>query len=130
LSSSRELVYRTDPVWKLLTTVERSQYCCSISDAARLMKISRQHAHRVAFTAARAGLVELATNEHDRRILQLLLTERGRAEIAHARHQRRIWTARLLLGLDTPRLLTATKVVRVIRQRLAQTERENAGRKT
>jgi len=121
---SHELMYRTDPVWRLLTTIERAPYCCSLSDVARLMRISRQHAQRLGFEAARAGLVELASNDHDRRIVQLLLTERGRSEILQARHRRRIWIARLLLGLDTPRLLTATHVVRVIRQRLAQAERE------
>ena len=124
--SSHELVFRTDPVWRLLTTIERSPYCCSLSDVARLVKISRQHSQRVAFDAAHAGLVELAPNDRDRRIVQLLLTERGRAAIARARHHRRIWTARLLLGLDAPRLLEATHVVRVIRQRLAQAERETA----
>ncbi len=124
---SNEPVYRTDSVWKLLTTIERSHYCCSLSDAARLMKISRQHAQRLGFDAARAGFVELAPNDHDRRIVQLLLTDRARAEIARVRHHRRIWAARLLLGLDTPRLLAATRVVRVIRQRLAQAEREAAG---
>src|SRR6476661_8833076 len=91
--SSHELVFRTDPVWRLLTTIERSPYCCSLSDVARLVKISRQHSQGVALDAAHAGLVELAPNDHDRRIVQLLLTERGRAEIARARHHRRIWTA-------------------------------------
>jgi DNA-binding MarR family transcriptional regulator len=124
--STRELVYRTDPGWKLLTTIERSQYCCSHSDVARLMKISRQYAQRLGIEASRAGFVELTPNDQDRRIVQLLLTKRGRAEIDRARRRRRIWTARLLLGLDTPRLLAATHVVRVIRQRLAQAEREAA----
>jgi DNA-binding MarR family transcriptional regulator len=124
MGPNHELMYRTDPVWRLLTMIERAPYCCSLSDVARLMKISRQHAQRLGFEAARAGLVELASNDHDRRIVQLLLTERGRSEILQARHHRRIWIARLLLGLDTPRLLTATRVVRVIRQRLALAERE------
>jgi len=96
---------------------------------ARLMKISRQHAQRVGFEAAHAGLVELAPNDDDRRIVQLLLTERGRAEIARARQQRGTWIARVLLGLDIPRLLGATHVVRVIRQRLAQAERERRDRR-
>jgi len=124
-----ELVYRADPVWRLLTTIERSSYCCSLSDVARLMKISRQHAQRVGFEAAHAGLVELAPNDDDRRIVQLLLTERGRAEIARARQQRGTWIARVLLGLDIPPLLGATHVVRVIRQRLAQAEREKRDRR-
>lgn len=119
-----EAVFRTDPVWALLTTIERSHYCCSPSDIGRLMKISRQHAQRLAVKAERAGVVELARNDHDRRIVQILLTKSGRAEISQARRDRRIWTARPLLGLDLPRLTTATHVVRVIRQRLARAEDE------
>jgi DNA-binding MarR family transcriptional regulator len=131
MGPNHELIYRTDNIWRLLTTIERSSYCCSLSDVGRLMKISRQHAQRLGFEAANVGLVELAPNDHDRRIIQLLLTERGRAEIARARHHRRIWIARLLLGLDTPRLLAATHIVRVIRQRLTQAERERSdGRRT
>ena len=119
-------VFRTDPVWALLKAVERAPYCCSFSDIGRLMNISRQHARRIAFMAASRGLLELAPNDHDRRILQLLLTESGRAELTRVRHHRRIWAAQLLLGLDTPRLLAATHVVRVIRQRLARAERDRA----
>jgi DNA-binding MarR family transcriptional regulator len=118
-----ERVFRTDPIWALLKTIEGSRYCCSLSDIGRLMKISRQHARRLAFEAARAGLVDLARSDQDRRIVQLLLTKSGRGQLDRVRHGRRIWAAQLLLGLDTPRLLTATHVVRVIRQRLAQIER-------
>jgi DNA-binding MarR family transcriptional regulator len=119
-----EPVYRNDPVWALLKTVERAPYCCSFADMGRLMKISRQHARRLGFVAAQRGLVELALNDHDRRIVQILLTKAGRGELSRVRQQRRIWAARLLLGLDTPRLLMATHVVRVIRQRLEQAERD------
>ena len=48
-SMTGDPVFRTDPVWALLKTVERAPYCCSFSDLGRLMKISRQHARRVAF---------------------------------------------------------------------------------
>jgi DNA-binding MarR family transcriptional regulator len=126
IGPNNEFVYRTDPVWRLLTTIEQSNYCCSLSDVGRLMKISRQHAQRLGVEAAHAGLVERAPNDDDRRIVQLLLTEGGRAEIVQARRTRSIWIARLLLGLDRTRMLAATHVVRVIRQRLAQMEREAA----
>ena len=66
---------------------------------------------RLAFAVERAGLVELAANDSDRRIVQLLLTKQGRAEIGQVRHERRIWYAALLLGLDWPKLETATHVI-------------------
>jgi len=91
-----ELVYRADPVWRLLTTIERSSYCCSLSDVARLMKISRQHAQRVGFEAAHAGLVELAPNDDDRRIVQLL----------------RAWASRNRSGPSAARDLDRARVAR------------------
>jgi DNA-binding MarR family transcriptional regulator len=117
-------VFRTDAVWALLSTIDRSHYCCCLSDVGRLMMTSRQHAQRLALKAEDLGMLELARNPDDRRIVQLFLTKRGRDELAHARSQRSIWTARLLLGLDRVRLMTATHVVRVIRQRLARDESE------
>src|SRR5262245_18960605 len=63
---SREPIFRTDAEWRLLTTIDRSSYCCSLLDIARLKKTSRQYAARLALEAANIGLVELAPNAHDR----------------------------------------------------------------
>jgi DNA-binding MarR family transcriptional regulator len=115
-----DAVVRTGAVWGLLSTIARSHYCCSLSDVGRLMKVSRQRVQRLARAAERTGVVELARNHDDRRIVQLLLTRRGRSEIDAARRDAKMWTARLLLGLDMPRLMTATHVVRVIHQRLVR----------
>jgi DNA-binding MarR family transcriptional regulator len=79
---------------------------------------------RLAREAERARVVELARNPDDRRIVQLLLTPRGRSAIDLAHRDQQMWTARLLLGLDLARLLTATHAVRVIRHRLVREEHE------
>jgi hypothetical protein len=49
-----------------------------ITNAARRIDEARELAH----AAARAGLIELAPKPHDKRILQALLTPRGRSEVA------------------------------------------------
>lgn len=118
-----ETIVRTDPVWRLLVTLERSSYCCSISDAARLLSLSRQRAHQTARDAERARLVGLATNPDDRRIVQVLLTRSGRAELAATRSREVGWLNTLLNGLDDRRLAVTAHVLRVIRQRLQRTER-------
>lgn len=114
--------FRNDGVLRLLTTIARAPYCCSLSDIGRLLKISRQHAQRLAQEAERAGFVELARNHDDRRIVQLLITPRGRAENDRANRSSKLWLAELLLGLDRTRLQIATRVVRGIRQRLLRKE--------
>jgi hypothetical protein len=97
---SGQRVFRTDGVW-------------------------RELAHE----AARRELIELATNHQDRRILQALLTARGRAELAAARSAQSIWLATLLNGLGHHELATTTHVVKVIRQRLERDARELAARR-
>jgi DNA-binding MarR family transcriptional regulator len=117
-------VVRTDPVWELLRAIERSSYCCSIADAARLLRISRQAAHKTASKAASAGAIELVPNRDDRRIVQIVLTRSGRSELAAA------WSAQagvvtvLLNGLDLREIDETAHIVRVIRQRLVADERD------
>ena len=114
----------TDAVSSLLVALERSSYCCSISDVARLLHVSRQSAHETVRKAERARLVDLLTNPDDRRILQLVLTPAGRSALKWMWMAESTWLAELLIGLDQHRRATALQVVRVIRQRLLRNERE------
>ncbi len=117
-------IVRTDPLWRFLRAVQRANYCCSISDVARLIRVSRQRAQRLAHKAQLAGAIELVPNSDDDRIVQILLTPRTRAELARATRDERVWADKLLLGLNLEPMLTATRVLRVIRERLARDERE------
>ncbi|HJR68812.1 MAG TPA: MarR family transcriptional regulator [Gammaproteobacteria bacterium] len=72
-------VFRTTGPWRVLATVARSQYCLSLSDLARALGVRKQTAHALAHEAERAEYVELVPNHQDRRILQALVTPRGRA---------------------------------------------------
>jgi DNA-binding MarR family transcriptional regulator len=119
-----EPVYRTDGVWRVLATVARSEYCLAISDLARTLRVRKQVAHELAHEAVRAGVVELVPNPQDKRILQLLLTPKGRAELAAARTAEKVWLATLLNGLGDHELAATLRVVRVIRQRLERDARE------
>ena len=126
LDWSGEPVYRTDGVWRVLATVASSRYCLAIADLARALGVRKQAAHALAHSAARAGVIELAPNPQDKRILQALLTPKGRAELAAARTTRGVWLATLLAGLGDHEMAAATHIVRVIRQRLERDARERA----
>jgi DNA-binding MarR family transcriptional regulator len=121
-------VFRTDGVWRVLATVASSPYCLAIADLARALGVRRQVAHELAHAAARKDLIELASNPHDKRILQALLTPRGRSQLAAARIAESIWLTTLLNGLGDHDLAAATHVVRVVRQRLERDARELARR--
>jgi DNA-binding MarR family transcriptional regulator len=119
-----EPIYRTDRVWRVLATVARSPYCLAIADIARALGVRKQTAHAFAHAAGRAGVIELAPNPHDKRILQALLTPRGRACLAAARSAEKSWLATLLNGLGDRELKATLHVIRVVRQRLERDARE------
>jgi hypothetical protein len=45
-----EPVFRTDGVWRVLTTVATSPYCLAIADLARSLGVRKQTAHELATT--------------------------------------------------------------------------------
>jgi DNA-binding MarR family transcriptional regulator len=132
IASARNLhgdpVFRTDGVYRVLSTVASSRYCLAIADLARALRVRKQVAHRLAHAAARAGVIELAPNPQDKRLLQALLTPRGRSALAAAKSAETLWLATLLNGLGDHELAATTQVVRVIRQRLERDARDLARR--
>jgi DNA-binding MarR family transcriptional regulator len=124
-----EPVFRSDGVWRVIQAVATSHYCLTIADLARVLGVRKQAAHELAHAAERAEVIELASNPDDRRILQALLTKKGRAELTTAKAGQSIWLATLLNGLRDQDLATATHVVRTMRQRLERDARELARRK-
>ena len=124
-----ERVYPNDAEVRLLRAIERAHYCLCIADVARALHVSRQAAHRVVYSAAAAGRVDLLTNPDDRRILQLRLTAMGRSELKALRACESAWLFALLNGLHDHAMATTTHVLRIIRQRLHRDARELARRK-
>ena len=106
----------------------RSQYCLAIADVGRALGVRRQTAHELAHAAVRSGVIELAPNPQDRRILQALLTPRGRAAFAAARSTEALWLATLLDGLGDHELAATTHVVQSHPPGLERDARELARR--
>jgi len=119
-----ERVFPDHAVFRLLRTVARSSCCLAIADVARVLRMSRQAAHKLVYAAVATGQVELLPNPDDRRILQVFLTGQGRAELARVRMAEGVWLQLLLSGLADQTMATVTRVLRVIRQRLERDERE------
>ncbi|HSC16885.1 MAG TPA: MarR family transcriptional regulator, partial [Gammaproteobacteria bacterium] len=111
-------------IWRVLATVASSQYCLAIADLARALGIRKQTAQQLVHAAARARVIELVPNPQDKRLLQALVTARGRAELAAARTREAGWLATLLNGLGDHELRATMRVVRVVRQRLERDARE------
>lgn len=122
-TSSGELVYAIDAESRLLRTVASSSYCLAIADVARVLRVSRQAAHRLVHGASAAGKVELQPNPDDRRILQVFLTPSGRAALERARSAEAVWLRGLLGDLPDRPMAKVTHVLNVIRRRLERDER-------
>jgi len=116
-------IFRTDGVWRVLSTVASSHYCLAIADLGRALGVRKQTARQLAYSAARARVIDLEPNPHDKRILQALLTPKGRSELAAVQHAEAAWLTTLLNGLGDRELAATTHVVRVIRQRLERDAR-------
>jgi DNA-binding MarR family transcriptional regulator len=86
--------------------------------------VRRQVAHRLAHEAVQAGVIDLVPNPQDKRLLQAVVTPKGRAELAAARIAEQVWLTTLLNGLGDVEMKATTRVVRVIRQRLEARELE------
>ena len=124
-----EQVIRTDAPWRVVETVAHSHYCLAIADVARALGVARQTAHPFVRAAVRQGWIDLVPNPHDRRLLQSLLTPRGKAELAAADKRESSWLNVLLNGLGDRDMAVTTHVLRIIRQRLQRDARELARRK-
>lgn len=123
-ASSGESVFPGDAQSRLLRAVAGSSYCLAIADVARTLRITRQAAHKLVYGSVATGHVELLPNPDDRRILQVFLTARGRAELSRVRTAEGVWRQVLLSGLADRQMAAVTHVLRVIRQRLERDERE------
>jgi DNA-binding MarR family transcriptional regulator len=89
-----------------------------------MLRVTRQSARARILAAEKAGAVELFPDPHDRRALQVALTPSGRRALEAHRLPGIAWVFTLLSGLE-PSVMEATgNVLRVIRRRLEQHERE------
>ena len=119
-----ELVFRTDARYRLLSALERIGGDPSISELARMLRISKQAARQGVIVAARAGLLELLPDPFDRRSIRIALTPRARHALASAHACEFSWVIALLSGLGTREMRLVAHVHRVIRRRLQRNERE------
>jgi DNA-binding MarR family transcriptional regulator len=119
-----EPLFPSGALWLLLETLTRLRAVPAIADVARALRVSRQAAHRIVRSAARAGYVELLSNPRDRRILQVRLTDGGRAMLAVARAREAQWAFVMLNGYSLHRLRQISAFLRLLRHRVLTFERE------
>jgi len=92
----------------------------SISEIGRRRGLSRQSSRESIERLERAGLVVRAENPRDRRAPLLHLTRAGEEALATIEPRRAAWAARLARDLDGERVDAATRLLRELRELLAE----------
>lgn len=118
-------LFPSGSLWALFEALTRSRGVPAIVDVARSLRVSKQAAHRIVRSAARAGYIELVSNPGDRRILQVRLTGAGRAMLADARARETRWAIVVLNGYSLRELRQVSVLLRVLRHRVLWLEREH-----
>jgi DNA-binding MarR family transcriptional regulator len=113
-----EPIHPTDARYQVLAALERIGGWPSISELARALRVSKQAAREHVVGAARAGLLELLPDPHDRRSIQVGLTAEGKRSLAGVHARQFLFGAHLLNGLEPRDMRLASHVLRVIRGRL------------
>jgi DNA-binding MarR family transcriptional regulator len=124
LAIEGEPLFPSGPLWSLLVTLTRLRAVPAIADVARALRVSRQAAHRIVRSAARAGYVELMSNPRDRRIIQVRVTDGGRTMLAGARAREAQWAFVMLNGYSLHQLREVSAFLRLLRHRVLTFERE------
>ena len=119
-----ELVYRTDACYRLLAGIESGGGWPSISEIARMLRVSKQTAREQVIATARIGLLELMPEPFDRRSIQIGLTRSGKSELAAAQAREVAAGDLLLRGWGVRERRLVAHVLRVMRARLLRAERE------
>lgn len=89
---------------------------------ARQRAVARQPVQRMVDALESLGLVRLVANPHHKRSRLVALTAAGRRRLAAMEQRQSGWTRPLATGLSPGAVAAATRVVRRIRERIAEPE--------
>ncbi|MDQ1078781.1 MarR family winged helix-turn-helix transcriptional regulator [Pseudoroseomonas cervicalis] len=90
----------TLPRFDLLAALERAPEGLTLGEVSRRMMVSNGNVTGLAARLEEEGLIARRTEAHDRRVVTLRLTPRGRREFARQSAAHEQWIATLLGGLD------------------------------
>ncbi len=108
----------TSARWQALGAIALSPLPLPVAHLARNMGLARQSVQRLVDEMRNGGLVRFAPNPHHRRAKLVLLTDRGEMTYRAAMDRQAPWSDGLVEGLSAQAILSATSVLRMIRERL------------
>jgi DNA-binding MarR family transcriptional regulator len=118
----------TSARWQVLGAIALASQPLSVAHIARNMGLTRQAVQRLANEMERDQLVAFAPNPHHRRSQVLHMTAKGKAKYRAAMERQGPWVGKLAAGLGVRQIGAATALVRTVRQRLEDSERDKGKR--
>lgn len=117
----------TSARWQVLGALVLRDGKATVSDAARVMGLTRQAVQRLATAMIAEGLIETTPNPRHARAPLLRLSSKGRAAYAAAARRQAPWARELAKGvtiaqLDSSQTLIATLAARLEHQAAGRTE--------
>lgn len=112
----------TSARWQVMGAIALSPVPLPVAHLARNMGLARQSVQRLVDEMKRDELVRLAPNQHHRRAMLVLLTEKGEAAYQAAMARQEGWADHVAAGLAPREVEAAAAVLSEIRQRLAEAE--------
>jgi DNA-binding MarR family transcriptional regulator len=104
--------------WQVLGAAALSPVPLPVAHLARNMGLARQSVQRLVNEMMNDGLVGYAPNPHHRRAKLVLLTDRGEMVYRAAMDRQALWADELAAGLTPEAILSATRILRRIRDRI------------
>jgi DNA-binding MarR family transcriptional regulator len=114
----------TSARWQVLGAIALADRPLPVAHLARNMGLTRQGVQRVVNELAADGLVAFAPNPHHLRAKLVVLTERGSDAYRAASARQAPWVDGLAAGLPERDVATATRVIRVLLDRLDANQAE------
>ena len=108
----------TSARWQVLGAIALAQSPQRVAWLARSMGLNRQGVQRIVNEMREEDLVELRPNPHHRRAHLVALTKHGESAYAAASRLQTPWVNALAKGLDGEELAAASRIVRVLSERL------------
>lgn len=114
--------------WQVLGAIALSPQPLSVASIARNMGLTRQAVQRIVNLMEQDGSLRFEDNPHHQRAKLVLLTAKGKSIFAAAMKRQLPWAAYLADGLRAGDIVSATAVLRHVRERLeTKPSKKNSG---
>lgn len=114
----------TSARWQILGAIAYADQPETVASHARSIGIHRQGVQRIVNELNKEGIVGFEPNPHHKRAQLVVLTQKGQELYGAAMARQNPWVNELSVGLSAVEILTAQKVIGLLKTRLEEASRQ------